>query len=218
MLFHLLKKDFLILKKSILVMLAVSVALPPVMMWRLTGDLPPEYVGGFALMFIPFFATIVLLQYLNAKEAQYKNAAALLAASSCSRSLLVISQYIFCLAVYFACSVIVGLELLAFCNLIGVYFVLVAVFFLILAVVMGLFMPFMYKFGYERVGIVFSFVIIASPIIWSGLAEGKHFDFDSIIFGAPDWALGLSALAAGVVILFASARVSIGIYNRKDLA
>lgn len=216
MLWHLLKKNFLILKKTILVMLAVTVALPPVMMWRLAEDMPKEYVGGFALMFIPIFAAIVLLQYLNAKETQFKNAAALLAVSPCSRSLLVISQYIFCLAVYFACSVIICLELLAFGNLPDTYFVLMTAFFLILSVLVALFMPFMYKFGYEKVGIVFAFVIIASPMVWSKMVEESQ--LNAIIFGAHDWVLGVLALAVGVIALIISALISIGIYNRKDLA
>ena len=47
MLFHLVKKDFLIVKKYVLIMLVAAIAIPPVMLWR-----APEYGGvmGFILV------------------------------------------------------------------------------------------------------------------------------------------------------------------------
>ena len=46
MLLHLVKKDFLIVKKYVLIMLVAAIAIPPVMLWR-----APEYGGvmGFIL-------------------------------------------------------------------------------------------------------------------------------------------------------------------------
>lgn len=40
MLFHLVKKDFLIVKKYVLIMLVAAIAIPPIMLWR-----APEYGG-----------------------------------------------------------------------------------------------------------------------------------------------------------------------------
>ena len=51
MLFALLKKDFLIVKKDVLIMLVVIALIPPVMRWR-----TPEFTGVFG-----FFLSVIWL-------------------------------------------------------------------------------------------------------------------------------------------------------------
>lgn len=67
MLFHLIKKDVLIVKKYVLIMLAAAVLIPPFMLWRAA----------------PF-----------------------------SRSMMVLSKYVFCMGIYVACCIIYGIETL----------------------------------------------------------------------------------------------------------
>ena len=45
MLFHLIKKDVLIVKKYVLIMLAAAVLIPPFMLWR-----APQYTGVLGFM------------------------------------------------------------------------------------------------------------------------------------------------------------------------
>ena len=53
MLLHLVKKDFLIVKKYVLIMLAAAIAIPPVMLWR-----APEYGGVMGFILSVYFCRI----------------------------------------------------------------------------------------------------------------------------------------------------------------
>ena len=66
MLFALLKKDFLIVKKYVLIMLVVIALIPPVMRWR-----TPEFTGVFGFILSVIFGVFMLLQYVSLKEYQF---------------------------------------------------------------------------------------------------------------------------------------------------
>ena len=55
MLFALLKKDFLIVKKYVLIMLVVIALIPPVMRWR-----TPEFTGVFGFILSVIFGIFIL--------------------------------------------------------------------------------------------------------------------------------------------------------------
>ena len=82
MLFALLKKDFLIVKKYVLIMLVVIVLIPPVMRWR-----TPEFTGVLDYSFC-HFGVFMLLQYVSLKEYQFPKATTLLCATPFSRSMI----------------------------------------------------------------------------------------------------------------------------------
>ena len=66
MLWYLLKKDILIIKKYVLIMLAAAVLIPPFMLWRV-----PEYAGILGFMLSVIFCVLILLQYISLKEYQF---------------------------------------------------------------------------------------------------------------------------------------------------
>ncbi len=57
MLLHLVKKDFLIVKKYVLIMLVAAIAIPPVMLWR-----APEYGGVMGFILSVIFAVFMLFR------------------------------------------------------------------------------------------------------------------------------------------------------------
>ena len=67
MLWYLLKKDILIIKKYVLIMLAAAVLIPPFMLWRV-----PEYAGILGFMLSVIFCVLILLQYISLKEYQFQ--------------------------------------------------------------------------------------------------------------------------------------------------
>ena len=69
MLWYLLKKDILIIKKHVLIMLAAAVLIPPFMLWRV-----PEYAGILGFMLSVIFCVLILLQYISLKEYQFPKA------------------------------------------------------------------------------------------------------------------------------------------------
>ena len=90
MLFHLVKKEFLIVKKYVLIMLIAAILIPPVMRWR-----TPEFAGTFGFILSVIFSIFMLLQYVSLKEYQFPKAATLLCATPFSKSMMVLSKYIF---------------------------------------------------------------------------------------------------------------------------
>ena len=100
MIFNLIKKDILIVKKYVLIMFAAAVFIPPFMLWR-----APEYTGIFGFILSTIFCVLMLLQYVSLKEYQFPKAATLLCAAPFSRKMMVLSKYIFCMAIYVACCV-----------------------------------------------------------------------------------------------------------------
>ena len=95
MLFSLVKKDFLIVKKYVGIMLIVSFLIPPFMLWR-----TPEAAGAIGFILAAVFSVFMLTQYIFLKEHQYPKATTLLCATPYPRRLIVISKYCFCLIIY----------------------------------------------------------------------------------------------------------------------
>ena len=158
MIFNLIKKDILIVKKYVLIMFAAAVLIPPFMLWR-----APEYTGILGFMLSVIFCVLMLLQYVSLKEYQFPKAATLLCATPFSRKMMVLSKYIFCIAVYIACCVIYAIETLLIPALGTVN---VTMFFLMLFVTslfIGVYLPLQYKIGYEKTKFAFVVVIMASP-------------------------------------------------------
>ena len=160
MLFNLIKKDILIVKKYVLIMLVAAVLIPPFMLWR-----APEYTGVLGFMLSVIFCVFMLLQYVSLKEYQFPKAATLLCATPFSRNMIVLSKYIFCIAVFIACCIIYAIETLVIPGLGTVDMTLFLLMFLVTSVFIGVYLPVQYKLDYEKTNFAFLVVIMASPFI-----------------------------------------------------
>lgn len=145
MLLHLVKKDFLIVKKYVLLMLVVSILIPPLMLWRV-----PQYAGTLGFVLAEIFAVCMLLQYVSLKEFQYQHAAMLLNAAPYSRTQMVLSKYVFCLVIFAVCAVVFFIETLLFSQLGSLNGMMAAGTLLVLACFVGIYLPVQYRFGYEK--------------------------------------------------------------------
>lgn len=212
MLFYLIKKDILIVKKYVLAMVIAAIAIPPFMLWR-----APEYRGVLGFIFSVIFSVFMLLQYVSLKEYQFPEAAALLCSTPFSRKMLVLSKYIFCMAMYVICCIIFGIETL-FISGLGPFNIRLCMFmFLAVAVFIGIYLPVQYKLGYEKTKFVFVIVIMASPFLLPLLLkmEGLKLDFLSAV--SPFFIYG-SIVLLGIAVLTVSVSLSVKIYDNMDLA
>ena len=212
MLFHLIKKDVLIVKKYVLIMLAAAVLIPPFMLWR-----APQYTGVLGFILSIIFSVFMLLQYVSLKEYQFPKAAALLCSTPFSRKMMVISKYIFCITMYITCCIIFGIETL-FISGLGTFDVkLSMLMFLVVSVFIGIYLPVQYKLGYEKTKFVFVVVIMASPFIFPQLLKMENINLDVFSKTSPLVIYG-SIVAFSLVVLIASILLSIKIYEDEDLA
>lgn len=215
MLIHLVLKDFLIVKKYVLLVLLVAVAVPPFLLWR-----NPELAAVLGQVFAAIFGVLMPLMYLGEKENKYTKATLLLAATPYPRKWMVVSKYLVSLLMFCACTLIFWLETLIFPSLGGFNAELAAVLFFIVSLFLSLYLPLYYKVGHDNTKYVFVVVIMAVPILTCALD------------GMPELGAALRSLMntltpsvffAGMILLSlallaASACLSVRFYERADLA
>lgn len=212
MLFHLLKKDVLIVKKYVLIMLVAAVLIPLFMFWR-----APQYTGVLGFMLSVIFCVFMLLQYVSLKEYQFPKAATLLCATPFSRRMIVLSKYIFCMIAYVICCIIYGIETLIVPGLGSLDIKLFVLMFLLTSVFISVYLPVQYKLGYEKTKFVFFVVIMASPFILPQLMKMENVNLDFLALLSPIFAYGgIILLSFGILI--ASVFLSIRFYSSVDLA
>lgn len=212
MLFHLMKKDVLIIKKYVLIMLAAAILIPLFIRWR-----APEYPGILGFMLSVIFCVFILLQYVSLKEYQFSKAAALLCTTPFSRNMMVLSRYLFCIAVYAVCCIIYTIEAFLIPALGTVN---ITVFFLMLLVVsafIGIYLPIQYKLGYEKTRFIFTAVIVASPFILPQLIKIEHVNVSFRSLFSPLFICG-GGISVSCLILVVSVLLSMKFYNETDLA
>jgi hypothetical protein len=212
MLFHLLKKDVLIVKKYVLIMLVAAVLIPLFMLWR-----APEYTGVLGFMLSVIFCVFMLLQYVSLKEYQFPKAATLLCATPFSRGMIVLSKYIFCMIAYVICCVIYGIETLIVPELGSLDIKLFVLMFLLTSAFISVYLPVQYKLGYEKTRFTFVVVIMASPIILPQLMKMENVNLNFLSLLSPIFAYGgIILLSFGILIV--SVFLSIRFYSSVDLA
>lgn len=212
MLFHLVKKEFLIVKKYVLIMLIAAILIPPVMRWR-----TPEFAGTFGFILSVIFSIFMLLQYVSLKEYQFPKAATLLCATPFSRSMMVLSKYIFCMIIYIACCIIFGIETLLIPGLGTSGTELFILMFFVTSVFIGIYLPVQYKLGYEKTKFAVAVIIVASPFILPVLMRMDTVNLDFFV-SIPVYIVYGGVFAGGFIILALSSMLSIKIYNETDLA
>ncbi len=213
MLLQLVKKDFLIVKKYVLLMLAVCVLFPLFLILRL-----PEYAGILGFILITVVSILMLLQYVSLKETQYPKALTFLCALPFSRKNIVLSKYIFCIFIYFACCLIFGIEALLFPVLRSVGYKIPIILFLVLSLCLGIYLPIQYKFGYEKTKMFFTVLIMASPF---GLAQALKAEpgfFIEFLLNINPLALLIGSFIISALVLIISSGISVKIYSKTDLA
>lgn len=211
MLFHLLKKDILIVKKYVLIMLAAAVLIPPFMLWRV-----PEYAGVLGFMLSVIFCVFMLLQYVSLKEYQFPKAATLLCAAPFLRKMLVLSKYIFCVAIYAACCIIYAIETFIIPGLGTIDATLFLLMFLMASVFIGIYLPVQYKIGYEKTRFAVLIVIMASPYVLPLLIKTEYVNLNFLSMFSTFLVCG-SILLFSCLILIVSVIFSVKFYDETDL-
>lgn len=213
MLLHLIKKDFVIVKKYVLFMIIVVLLIPPFIL----HSLPSELTGSISFAISAVYAVFMLLMFVCVKEFQFPKAAALLCASPYPRSMIVLSKYCFCIVIFAACCVLYWLETLLLPQLGTLSLETVLAAFAGIVLLISIYLPIQFKLGYVKTRFFFIVVIMVAPFLLPRLPEIGGSPFLTVIRSMPP-AL-LCALLAGfsLLLLILSAIISIGIYKNKDL-
>lgn len=212
MLFQLVKKDFLIVKKYVLIMFAVCIIFPVFLLWR-----SPEYAGILGFVLITIFSIFMLLQYVSLKETQYPKVSTLLCALPYSRKNIVLSKYIFCILIYFACCLIFYIETLVFPQLGRIGYEMPILLFLVISLFLGVYLPLQYKLGYEKTKLFFVVLIMASPFVFAQSLKIENSFIINTVQNMNPVILLAGSLILSILILIVSSAVSVRIFIKTDL-
>lgn len=212
MLISLVKKDILLVKKYMLMMMVVTIAIPIFIMWR-----TPVFLGFSAFLISTIFAEFILYQYVSMTELKYPKADALLCATPYPRRIIVVARYVFLLLIFAYCLLAYSIEslilpqikLLSLSNILTVMLILTTLF--------GVYTPIQYKLGYEKTKYFFSVVIVVTPFLLPTLMNlGISLDLNSLS-SMPLFVWNLIMAAMTILVLSISVITSIKIYEKKEL-
>ncbi len=212
MFIHLLKKDILITKKYIILVLVIGFAIPLFILWRV-----PMYSEslGFALSVI--FSEFMFCQNLSMKENHYSKVAALIATTPYKRSEMVISKYILFVLIFLYCTLTYGIDVLLFPSMGKFRISYVLAVFAITSIAYSIYLPVQYWIGYEKTKFFFIIVLLAASF---GLPALISRGSDNILDLLKNFFFFFLGLVLGItfIIVSLSMMISVKIYSKKDLA
>ncbi len=212
MLISLVKKDTLLIKKYMLVMMIVNVALPIFIMWRI-----PEFLGFGAFLIATIFTVFMMYQYVSITEIKYPKADALLCATPYPRHTIVVARYTFLLLIFAYCILAYSVEALIFSQIEFLSLTSILTVLLISTILFGVYTPIQYKLGYEKTKYFFSIVIVTTPFLLPTIKKLLiSLDLNGLSsMPSSFWNLIMTAII--LVVLSVSITTSIKIYEKKEL-
>ncbi|PAQ15405.1 ABC transporter permease [Bacillaceae bacterium SAOS 7] len=212
MLFHLVKKDILIIKKFVLIMLMVAAIIPLFIMWKI-----PEMSGAIVFLFVVVFTELILIQYISQKEQQYPKASALLCSTPYPRKKLVQAKYVFFLLIFAYCYIIYSLEAFLILHIDYLNLNEILGVFNFIALCFSIYMPIQYKFGFEKTKFIFLLTLMITPFMLPSIINKLSANEISFWTTIPLSVQVSLLLILGMMVLFISMQASIKIYENQDL-
>jgi ABC-2 type transport system permease protein len=216
MLLHLVKKDLILAKKYLLVMLIFAVVGPIFINSRLVFD-----NGSFPSFLITvLFVEFIVFNMVSMQEDKYRGAA-LLCTTPHTRNGVIKAKYLFILVIFIACFLLynlaiaidpsTGLTQLSINN-VGITLLIISVFF-------GILIPVQTKFGFEKTKYIFFIIIFLTPFILPYITQWYQSSGININFELPI-SQELKAwipFVIAIIIGFISMIISIRIFSKKNL-
>lgn len=215
MLISLVKKDFILVKKELLILFIAAVGVPV----YVTIQLGPSAGKAVGFFISALFIEYLLFSSVSTSEFKYKGSS-LLCATPYARDTMVKAKYLF-LMINFACVFIIyvgtalltniGMTLLNIYDF-GICFLLIAAFF-------GIVIPFQYKFGFQKTKYITLFIVFITPFSVPFLVKWIHENNINLSFSFPfsKMILGLMLCLLALLIGYISMIISINIYSKKNL-
>jgi len=212
MLFNLIKKDILIIKKYVFLTLLIVIAIPPFFAWW-----APHISPFLAFLISTVFAEFMICQYLSAKEAIYHKTTALLCATPYYRSDLVKADYAFFIIIFVCCYIVYKIEAIFMPVLSKVSLLSVLSVFTFISLIYGIYIPIQYKLGYERTKFFFIIIIMASPFIFPTVFKSSYITNVLFLNNIQKDIKYVILVVLTVLIFSVSIIVSNSIYAKKEL-
>ena len=216
MILQLVKKDFLIAKKLIFIILAIVCIIPLFFLWT-----APELAqwGVIPFLYMVILGELIIFQTLSQLEGKNPKAEALLCAAPYPRSAFAAEKYVLFLLIFAYCYFVHTIEMVLF-NRTGLLNLPMILAVLLLAVIIFcVYLPFEFKYGFIKARFFYMIIILVlsmGPSLFTGIFPDFTVDL-SVFASIPSFVLCLALAAASIVIFGISLAISIGIYEKKEL-
>lgn len=211
MLFNLVKKDLILAKKYLIIMIIFAIGAPVFI------ETKTNFISG---GFLGFLITALWIQYMlfnavSMSEDKSKGSV-LLCATPYTRKTLVKAKYLFILVI-FACTCILYAvtSLYAPIDIPMLNISTSGISLLIIMTFFGIIIPLQYQFGYEKTKNISMLFVFISPFVFPKivmLLKSSNISFQNMIFSS-----NLFSYFLTLVIGFLSMIISIHIYSKKSL-
>lgn len=216
MLFHLVKKDLILAKKYLLVMLIFAVVAPIFFYSKLRFS-----NGSFASFLITvLFMEYILFNMVSMQEDKY-GGSALLCTTPYTRNGVIKAKYLYVLVIFIGCFLLYNLATAIGSSIglarLNIYSVGIAL--LIISVFFGILIPIQTKFGYEKTKYIFFILIFLTPFILPAIIEWYQSTNFNINFSlslpqtVKVWMPFVISILIGLISMF----ISIRIFSKKNL-
>lgn len=213
MIIQLIKKDFLLNWKYIFLMVILCFVYPPILLRQLPRE-ASACAGILSFIMMTFFAVLFTLLQAFQKEAMYLKASTWLCALPYSRRDLVLAKYLFFLFVYLFCCLIYRIEIFLFPALGSFGFSEIIPVFAGIVLLLGIYLPFQYRLGYEFTKYFFIFAILGISFLLPIFI--RYLSPEFLTYQLQKGTLILLLLFS-CILLSASAAVSVHFYRKVPL-
>lgn len=154
MIFNLVKKEFILVKKYLILMILLSFVIPLFILWRM-----PMVLGGITFFITTVFVELLLIQSIFLVETKYPKATTLLCSTPITRKNIVEAKYICFLVIFIFCYISYSILALIIAEIPQLSILSIIISFFIISTIFNIYMPIQYKFGYENTKYFFMLVI-----------------------------------------------------------
>ena len=214
MIIHLVKKDFLLMKRYLLLTIGLAFGIPLFFLWRV-----PQLTGFTAFLVTVIYTAFIPLQSVSLAETRYPKTTALLCAAPYTRSAVVKARYLFFSIIFIFCYLAYRVLSLFVPQMKTISTLDTVLTLLIFTVFLGIYLPLQYKLGLEKMKYTLIIVLVGAsgfaPLIINALGPDA-LDFGILTY-LPLPLFYASLIAFILVVIALSLAASIKIFRSKEL-
>ena len=220
MIANLVKKDFLLVKKSVAAFLGISILVPLLVIILMRNTTQIQGIGMFVFLYMVILIEVIFMQAVATEEEKSPKAMALLCAAPYPRKSYVVAKYICYLIFYGACIAIYSIIAAVYSGLGFLNVVEALAVFLVGAILYGVYTPVAIKYGITKARLVFTVAILLISLGPTLIVQALHPDMKlvlSLMQNISSVIVPIVLGVAGVGVFLVSMIISVRIFEKKEL-
>ena len=217
MIANLVKKDFLLVKKSITAFLGISILVPLILLRNITQI---QGIGMFVFLYMVILMELSFMQAVATEEEKSPKATALLCAAPYPRKSYVIAKYICYLIFYGVCVAVYSIIAAVYPGLGFLNIMEALTVFLVGAILYGIYTPVAIKYGITKARLVFIVAILLISLGPTLVVQVFHPDMKLILSfmqNTSNMTAPIILGIAGIGVFLLSMIISVRIFVKKEL-